>query len=153
MAIQSDGKIVVAGNNIQAAPFPFVLVRYLTNGSPDGCPLTITAFSDCFGTAGSKGIVTAGFGGTSDDLVNALAIQSDGKIVVAGVSGNNFNDFAVARFTAGLIPKIAWPTPTAITYGTALTLAQLDATANVPGTFAYSLASGSVLGAGSQTSQ
>ena len=36
-------------------------------------------------------------------------------------------------------------------YGTALSAAQLDATSSVAGTFAYSPAAGTVLGAGSQT--
>jgi hypothetical protein len=35
------------------------------------------------------------------------------------------------------VPTINWPTPGAITYGTALSSTQLDATANVPGTFSY----------------
>jgi len=48
-------------------------------------------------------------------------------------------------------PLIAWATPVAITYGTALSATQLDATANVSGTFVYSPASGTVLAAGSQT--
>jgi hypothetical protein len=46
---------------------------------------------------------------------------------------------------------ITWPTPKAITYGTKLSATQLDATANVAGTFAYNPAAGTVLGAGSQT--
>jgi HYDIN/CFA65/VesB family protein len=48
-------------------------------------------------------------------------------------------------------PTITWPTPSAITYGTALSATQLDATASVAGTFVYSPASGTVLGAGTQT--
>jgi RHS repeat-associated protein len=48
-------------------------------------------------------------------------------------------------------PVITWATPAAITYGTALSATQLDATANVAGTFAYSPAAGTVLAAGSQT--
>jgi hypothetical protein len=44
---------------------------------------------------------------------------------------------------------ITWPTPAAITYGTALSATQLDASANVPGTFAYTPAAGTVLSAGS----
>ena len=48
-------------------------------------------------------------------------------------------------------PTITWPVPAAITYGTALTSTQLDATANYSGTFTYSPASGTVLGAGTQT--
>jgi hypothetical protein len=48
-------------------------------------------------------------------------------------------------------PSITWPAPAAIAYGTPLGAAQLDATANVPGTFSYSPAAGTVLGAGTQT--
>ncbi len=54
-------------------------------------------------------------------------------------------------------PAIVWSSPAAITYGTALSATQLDATAttttgsattNVPGTFTYTPAAGSVLSAG-----
>jgi streptogramin lyase len=47
-------------------------------------------------------------------------------------------------------PMITWPTPAPITYGTALSAMQLNATANVPGTLAYSPALGAVVPAGSQ---
>jgi hypothetical protein len=48
-------------------------------------------------------------------------------------------------------PAITWPAPSAITYGTALGTNQLDATSSTPGTFAYSPAAGTVLGAGQRT--
>jgi len=48
-------------------------------------------------------------------------------------------------------PVISWPTPAAISQGTALSATQLDATATVAGTFAYSPASGTVPAAGNQT--
>ena len=48
-------------------------------------------------------------------------------------------------------PNLSWPTPSAITYGTALSATQLHATSDAPGTFAYSPASGTVLGAGAHT--
>lgn len=48
-------------------------------------------------------------------------------------------------------PSISWSTPTAITYGTALSGTQLNATSNVVGTFAYSSATGTVLSAGPHT--
>jgi sugar lactone lactonase YvrE len=51
---------------------------------------------------------------------------------------------------AGGTPTVSWTTPAPITYGTALTAAQLNATANIPGTFAYSPTAGTVLNAGSQ---
>ena len=46
-------------------------------------------------------------------------------------------------------PTITWTGPASITYGTALGSAQLDATASVAGTFAYTPAAGTVLHAGS----
>lgn len=48
-------------------------------------------------------------------------------------------------------PTIAWSTPGAILAGTALTDAQLNATANVPGTFSFSPAAGTVLAVGTHT--
>src|SRR5205823_1987799 len=47
-------------------------------------------------------------------------------------------------------PTITWPTPADISYGTALSATQLNATASVPGTFTYSPAAGTVLDAGSR---
>src|SRR6185437_16201735 len=46
---------------------------------------------------------------------------------------------------------LQWNTPAAISYGTALGSTQLDAAANVQGTFTYSPASGTVLTAGTHT--
>ena len=82
IAIQSDGKIVVVGytwNNIDSRN-EFVVVRYNTDGSLD----------NAFGTSGK---VTTAFGGSGEAY--AVAIQSDGKIVVAGVANS---DFALVRY-------------------------------------------------------
>jgi hypothetical protein len=48
-------------------------------------------------------------------------------------------------------PLLTWTTPAAIIYGTALSSNQLNATANVPGTFVYNPASGTLLPAGTNT--
>ena len=65
-------------------------------------------------------------------------------------------DYAPASAQVTLVvnqgtPVITWPTPAAISFGTALSAAQLNATANVAGTFAYTPAAGAIPGAGSQT--
>jgi uncharacterized delta-60 repeat protein len=89
IAIQSDGKIVVAGSayNTNGNRFDFGLVRYNANGSLDGS----------FGSAGRQ---TTDFSG-NDDEAYAFAIQNDGKIVVTGVTYDNttYYDFALARYT------------------------------------------------------
>jgi len=45
-------------------------------------------------------------------------------------------------------PAVTWPTPDPITQGTALSAGQLNATATVPGSFAYTPARGEILGPG-----
>jgi lysophospholipase L1-like esterase len=52
---------------------------------------------------------------------------------------------------AGNGPQVSWVAPAPITYGTALSAAQLNATASVPGAFAYTPALGTMLPAGSHT--
>ncbi len=93
VAIQSDGKIVVAGGASAvvagAVNTDFGLARYNADGTLD------TGF-------GNGGKVTTDFSG-SFDQAHALAIQLDGKIVLAGRSrtqtstGSN-DDFALARY-------------------------------------------------------
>ena len=65
-------------------------------------------------------------------------------------------DNATAQATVSLTvtkatPIITWLAPAAISYGTALSDAQLNATALVPGTFDYTPAAGTVIAAGTQT--
>lgn len=48
-------------------------------------------------------------------------------------------------------PALTWGAPTAITYGTALSATQLNATASVPGTFVYMPKAGTVLSGGTKT--
>jgi uncharacterized delta-60 repeat protein len=85
VALQSDGKIVVAGYSVNGGTYDFAVVRYNTNGSLD------TSFD-------TDGKVTTAIG-ASNDYVNSIALQSDGKIVVAGYSVNGGNyDFTVVRY-------------------------------------------------------
>jgi hypothetical protein len=58
---------------------------------------------------------------------------------------------SVLLMVAKATPVITWPAPAPITYGIALGSAQLDATADVPGSFRYGPAAGIILGAGAQT--
>jgi hypothetical protein len=55
---------------------------------------------------------------------------------------------STAIMVAQAVPSVTWANPADIVYGTALGATQLDATANVPGTFAYTPAAGSDLNAG-----
>src|SRR5437870_6410986 len=90
IAIQADGKIVVAGYAGGYGPTrDFAVVRYETDGSLD------TSFD-------GDGKVIIDMGG--DNFANDLAIQPDGKIVVVGASGTSEPSrdfaFAVARLNS-----------------------------------------------------
>ncbi len=61
------------------------------------------------------------------------------------------NSLTVQAGTGKSSPVISWSKPAAISYGAALSSTQLNATANVAGTFAYTPAAGTVLKAGTQT--
>jgi hypothetical protein len=66
-------------------------------------------------------------------------------------SGNYTGASSTVDIVVGKVtPVITWANPAGITYGTALSATQLNASANVTGTFAYSPAAGSVLDAGPQ---
>ena len=69
-------------------------------------------------------------------------------------SGSNYN--TATKSVTILVndkqtPIITWANPTAITYGAPLTATQLNATADVAGSFVYTPATGAILDAGSQT--
>ncbi len=102
MEIQSDGKIVVAGYSHNGSKYVFALVRYNVDGSVDE-------------DFGSDGKVTTAIG-SSDAAAYALAIQSDLKIVVAGVSSNGSNnDFTVARYNTNGTPDTSFGTGGVVT--------------------------------------
>ena len=90
VAVQSDGKIVVAG--------------YVFGGPPAGdmAVLRLDAAGALDSGFGSGGVVTLPAGKQS--IANALALQSDGKIVVGGgvfVASDVFDyDFRIARLLA-----------------------------------------------------
>ena len=86
IAIQPDGKIVVAGVANDGFSNNMVVLRYNANGTLD----------TSFGTAG---VATITFSG-GDEQALALLIQADGKIVVAGSAAMSTEDFAVARLNA-----------------------------------------------------
>ncbi len=83
----------------------------------------------------------------------SITVETNETIqAIAVVSG--FTESAVAKATYTVTPAtpvVTWPTPAPIVYGTALGATQLDASSSVPGVLTYTPASGTVLGAESQT--
>lgn len=95
VAVQSDGKILVAGSIISSLittgnASGFGVVRFNTNGSIDT-------------TYGTRGGATTGFGSLTLAGAFAVAIQSNGDLVATGEAGTSGTQlrlsFALARYT------------------------------------------------------
>jgi uncharacterized delta-60 repeat protein len=87
VAVQADGRVVTAGfaHTNDSIASDFALIRYRVDGTPDA-------------TFGTGGLVRTDFGGRFDEAL-AVAVQPDGKIVVAGSSSDATGaDMAVARY-------------------------------------------------------
>jgi uncharacterized delta-60 repeat protein len=90
-ALQTDGRIVVAGAIWNGSNMDFGVARFLPDGAPD------------FSFSGDGKVITPI--GASMDFGQCVAVQTDGKIVVAGHSFNGSNlDVAVVRYTAAGVP-------------------------------------------------
>ncbi len=116
LVIQPDGKIVVAGavaGEINAfndffTKYDFALARYNSDGGLDT-------------TFGSGGKVITDVVANQSDAIGSLALQTDGKIVAAGITGNRTvkPGFALVRYNSngGLDPafgtngKVITPIP------------------------------------------
>lgn len=88
LLIQPDGKLLVAGYATGTGNSDLLVMRLDGSGAPD----------PTFGTGG----ITRTPIGTGEDIANAMVLQPDGRIVVAGtaVIDNDRHDFVIARYTS-----------------------------------------------------
>jgi uncharacterized delta-60 repeat protein len=88
----SAGRLIVSGYTYSASQQDFLMARYLANGKLDS-------------TFGSNGVVTTDFAGFRDQAF-ASALQSDGKIVLAGQAGSSDSKYsiALARYSMTVLP-------------------------------------------------
>ena len=80
----------------------------------------------------------------SSSGAGTCVVQASGAATTNFNAASNTQNVTIGKAT----PTITWANPADITYNTALSATQLNATASVPGTFLYSPASGTVLNAG-----
>jgi uncharacterized delta-60 repeat protein len=86
--LQPDGKVLLAGSCSNGTNNDFCAARYNANGTLDS-------------TWGSAGKVITPIG-TGADRATAIALQSDGKVLLAGTCANGTNsDFCAARYDGG----------------------------------------------------
>jgi uncharacterized delta-60 repeat protein len=93
VVVQPDGRIVAAGVALGDRGSDFGLARYDSDGTLDAS----------FGTGGR---VTTPFPGATVANAFSVALQPDGKVVVAGWTNlDGGADFALARYTSTLRPS------------------------------------------------
>jgi hypothetical protein len=142
-----------------AGTYPGVAILRDTSGAPlAGKTLRLTqSVSDSVGDpTPTITMVTDGDGTVRWDAPFDAAVgtySSGFRAVFEGDSQHAHSTFVLATvIVQKAMPQITWATPAPITYGTALSYTgQLNATANVPGSFNYNPGSGSVPQAGTRT--
>jgi len=88
LVLQPDGKLLVAGYATGAGNYDLLVMRLSATGLLD----------PSFGTGG----ITRTQVGTSEDIANAMVLQPDGRIVLAGstYAADGHRDFVLARYTS-----------------------------------------------------
>jgi uncharacterized delta-60 repeat protein len=98
LAIQPDGKLLVAGSGRDGGATKVMLARFNTDGSPDA-------------GFGSGGTVLTAIGDGDDVAASGLALQADGRIVVAGhATDSGGTNLMVARYNADGSPDPSFGT-------------------------------------------
>jgi uncharacterized delta-60 repeat protein len=92
VAVQADGRIVLAGHATTATATGMLVARLMPDGAPD----------TTFGGGDGIAIVPFDLGGPTTSTANAVVVQPDGRIVIAGGASpdGGDSDIAVARLDA-----------------------------------------------------
>jgi hypothetical protein len=157
-----NGSLVLMDNNLNAAAPGYTTQSITLSGTGTQATPPITWATPASITYGTP------LSGTQLDATSTVAgtftySPAAGTVLTAGAhtlsvtfAPTDTTDYTEASATVTLtvnqaIPTITWATPAAITYGTALSATQLNASSTVAGSFAYSPVAGTVLAAGAQT--
>jgi sugar lactone lactonase YvrE len=139
LSVQNASPVYNAANSAtvtltSSAGTPTGTVQFTVDGIASGSPVAVNSGAATY----SLPILTAG------SHTIAASYSGDNTFLTASAPGIGIT---VAQAT----PTVSWSAPASITYGTALSATQLNATASVPGAFVYTPAAGVVLGAATQT--
>jgi len=126
-----------------------------------GKPLTIPAYQLLGNDVAAPNGLIPSIGSVGNAKNGTVVLNSDGSVTFTPTSPgqasftytdtdaeNDASLVATVTLNVKLGTTITWANPKGIVYGTALSSAQLNATASVPGTFTYAPAAGTFLNAG-----
>jgi sugar lactone lactonase YvrE len=134
------------GNN------PSIAANFTLNSSGGGvCPLVSSgSFQPAVLTPGASCVLPISFAPGAAGAFSGSLVLTDNNLNAAA-PGYATQTISLSGTGVQVTPVITWNTPHGIFYGTALSAEQLNATANVPGTFSYSPAAGTILPVGTDT--
>jgi hypothetical protein len=146
--------------NTASLPTPTLTVASSLAPSNYGQSVTFTAtISDSVaGTItfydGETSLGTGTISGSTATYTTSTLTAGTHSITASWAGNSSYNTItsqAVGQIVGQITPLIVWSAPSPIANGVALSSTQLNATANVPGTFSYSPAAGTVLHPGVTT--
>ncbi|MCX6538783.1 MAG: M12 family metallo-peptidase [Acidobacteria bacterium] len=161
------GTVLTAGTRTLSTTFtPTDTANYMT--ATKTVTIVVTASGGGFVGPGNGGPATGSVSGTTltyngatypivngkvtfPDCTMYIALNSGILIPAGTASGCTPSGGGGGSGTTPTTPTITWANPASVVAGTTLGATQLNATANVPGTFVYNPPSGTVLTAGTQT--
>ena len=165
-ASSTSGTVTLVGNKVT----PTVTLMPSSSAISASAPLTVSVqvtYSISSNVPSGTIMLTSGSftsavvalvsgGGTITVPAGALVVGTDTLTVTytpdsASAALYNAATGTVTVSVSQAIPTITWATPASISYGTALSGAQLNATASTAGTFSYNLAASTILHAGQHT--
>jgi len=144
---QANSSTVVA-SSLTPSTYGQAVTFTATVSANNGTPTGSVTFKDGSNSLGT-GALNAGIA-----TLNTSTLSAGSHTITAMYGGDtNFTgstSAGIMQVVSKANPSITWANPADITYGTALSGTQLNATANVQGNFVYSPAAGTVLNAGAQ---
>ena len=155
-------RITESASFVSGGPYggPFTVTNQtfvLTNVATASFSWALAIASPWLSASSSGGTLVSGGAAATvsvglNSAANSLTVGAHTNIV----SFTNLNDSVAHSFqfiltVSKAAPVLTWTNPASSTYGVALNSAQLDASANVPGGFAYTPTNGTVLNSGANT--
>jgi parallel beta-helix repeat protein len=117
--------------------------------NPATATVTLSNLTQTYTGSALTPTATTNPGGLSIIWTGAPQTNAGSYPVTASIGNSNYQGSASGTFTINkAAPVISWAAPSPIIYGAALSAAQLNATASIPGTFTYTPPAGTVLNAG-----
>jgi hypothetical protein len=121
--------------------------------NPAAASVALTNLTQVYDGTGKPATVTTSPSGLAVAVTyngsTAVPVTAGEYAVLATITAPDYKGSATGTLTISkATPAVTWAKPATMTYGTPLTVAQLNATANVSGVFAYTPVSGTILGVG-----